>query len=133
MITCNDAKVKELELWHQRLGHADFKTLKNLSKYEAVKGMSNLSSGLPYVCGACQKGKQTRVVHPVLQHCGTTRCLELLHIMGPMEVESLGGKKYSFVCVDDFSLFSWVRFLREKSDTFDVFKKLVANITNCTI
>ncbi|XP_073138221.1 uncharacterized protein [Henckelia pumila] len=34
--------------------------------------------------------KQTRVVHPVLQHRGITQCLELLHmdLMGPMEVES---------------------------------------------
>ncbi|XP_075483854.1 uncharacterized protein LOC142524011 [Primulina tabacum] len=70
----------------------NFKTLKNLGKYDAVRGMPNLSSGIPYVCGACQKGKQTRVSHQVLQYFGTTRCLELLHmdLMGPMEVESLG-------------------------------------------
>ena len=33
-----------------------------------------------------------------------------------MQTESLGGKKYVFVCVDDFSRFTWVRFLHEKSD-----------------
>ncbi|XP_075499903.1 uncharacterized protein LOC142538472 [Primulina tabacum] len=80
----------------------------------------------------CQKGKQTRVSHPVFPTSETTRCLELLHmdLIGPMEVESLGGKKYSFVCVDDFSRFSWVSFIREKSDTFDVFKNLITRITN---
>ncbi|XP_073287691.1 uncharacterized protein [Primulina huaijiensis] len=131
-LVCNHSKVSELNLWHQKLGHANFKTLKNLGKYDAVRGMPNLSSGIPYVCGACQKGKQTRVSHQMLQHFGTTRCLELLHmdLMGPMEVESLGGKKYSFVCVDDFSRFTWVSFLREKSDTFAAFKKLHAKITN---
>ncbi|XP_073051200.1 uncharacterized protein [Primulina eburnea] len=129
---CRNAKVSNLDLWHQKLGHVSFKTLKNLSKYEAVRGMPNLSSDNTYVCGSCQKGKQTRVAHPVLQHFGTTRCLEILHmdLMGPIEVESLGGKKYSFVCVDDFSRFTWVSFLREKSETFDVFKKLHAKITN---
>ncbi|XP_073120987.1 uncharacterized protein [Henckelia pumila] len=107
---CKFTKVDDLNLWHQKLGHANFKALKKLSKYEAVRGMSNLTFGVPYVCGYCQKGKQTRVSHPVLQHCGTTRCLELLHmdLMGPMEVESCGGKRYSFVCVDDFSRYSWV-------------------------
>lgn len=67
----------------------------------------------------------------MLQTFGTTRCLELLHmdLMGPMEVESLGGKKYSLVCVDDFSRFTLMKFIREKSDTF-VFKKLVTRITN---
>ncbi|XP_075479000.1 uncharacterized protein LOC142519868 [Primulina tabacum] len=131
-LVCNHSKVSELKLWHQKLGHANFKTLKNLGKYDAVRGMPNLSSGIPYVCGACQKGKQTRVPHQVLQHYETTRCLELLHmdLIGPMEVESLGGKKYSFVCVDDFSRFTWVSFLIEKSDKFAAFKKLHAKITN---
>ncbi|XP_075521562.1 uncharacterized protein LOC142554768 [Primulina tabacum] len=52
---CNHSKVSELNLWHQKLDHANFKTLKNLGKYDAVRGMPNLSSGIPYVCGACQK------------------------------------------------------------------------------
>ena len=29
-----------------------------------------------------------------------------------------------FVCVDDYSRFSWVDFLREKFDTFNAFKIL---------
>ncbi|XP_073064107.1 uncharacterized protein [Primulina eburnea] len=131
-LSCKHVKITELDLWHQKLGHANFKTRKNLNKYDAVRGMPNLSSGIPYVCGDCQKGKQTHVSHPVLPTPGTTRCLELLHmnLMGPMEVESLGGKKYSFVCVDDFSRFAWVNFIKEKSDTFDVFKNLITRITN---
>ncbi|XP_075492581.1 uncharacterized protein LOC142530643 [Primulina tabacum] len=131
-LSCKHVQITELDLWHQKLGHANFKTLKNLGKYDAVRGMPNLSSGIPYVCGDCQKGKQTRMSHPVLPTSGTTCCLELLHIdlMGLMEVESFRGKKYSFVCVDDFSRYSWVRFIREKSDTFDVFKQLVTRITN---
>ncbi|XP_073061619.1 uncharacterized protein [Primulina eburnea] len=55
-VVSNHSKVSELNLWHQKLGHANFKTLKNLGKYDAVRGMPNLSSGIPYVCGACQKG-----------------------------------------------------------------------------
>ncbi|XP_073036620.1 uncharacterized protein [Primulina eburnea] len=131
-LSCKHVQITELDLWHQKLGHANFKTLKNLSKYDAVRGMPNLSSGISYVCGDCQKGKQTHVSHPMLPIPGTTRCLELLHmdLMGPMEVESLGGKKYSFMCVDDFSRFSWVNFIKEKSDTFEVFKNLITRITN---
>ena len=47
-----------------------------------------------------------------------------LEWLGPMQVESLGGKRYAFVCVDDFSSYSWVHFFKEKSDTFDAFKAL---------
>ncbi|XP_073290496.1 uncharacterized protein [Primulina huaijiensis] len=94
-LSCKHVQITELNLWHQKLGHANFKTLKNLSKYDAVRGMPNLSSEISYVCGDCQKGKQTRVSHPVLPTSGTTCCLELLHmdLMGPMEVESVGAPK----------------------------------------
>jgi len=41
-----------------------------------------------------------------------------------MQVEFLGGKSEVFVCVDDFSRYTRVCFIREKSDTFEVFKDL---------
>src|ERR1044072_6281707 len=51
-----------------------------------------------------------------------------MDLMGPMQVENLGGKRYAFVCVDDFSRFTWINFIRENSDTFDVFKDLCLRI-----
>lgn len=41
-----------------------------------------------------------------------------------MQVESISGKRYVYVVVDDFSRFTWVNFIKEKSDTFEVFKGL---------
>ena len=78
------------------------------------------------IYGSCQLGKQIRLSHKVTQHLSTTRVLESIHmdLMGPMQVESLRGKRYAFVCVDDFSSYSWVHFLKEKSDTFDAFEAL---------
>ena len=62
----------------------------------------------------------------------TSRPLELLHmdLMGPMRSESLGGKKYILVIVDDFSRFSWVAFLIEKNDSFMIFKGIGLKIQN---
>ena len=42
----------------------------------------------------------------------TKEPLELLHmdLMGPMQTESLDGKRYIFVCVDDFFRFTWTYF-----------------------
>jgi len=64
--------------------------------------------------------------HPRLEHQGTSKVLELLHIdlMGPMQVANIGGKRYVLVVVDDFSRFTWVNFIREKLDTFESFKEL---------
>ena len=64
--------------------------------------------------------------HKMVQHPSIARVLEFFHIdqIETMQVESIEGKWYLFVCVDDYSKFSWVSFLREKFDTFNVFKIL---------
>ncbi|GAA0153467.1 hypothetical protein LIER_37682 [Lithospermum erythrorhizon] len=51
-----------------------------------------------------------------------------MDLMGRMQVESIGGKKYVYICVDDFSRYTWVEFIREKSVTFEVFKQLAIQI-----
>ena len=53
-----------------------------------------------------------------------------MDLMGPMQVESIAGKRYVFVCVDDFFRFTWIDFLKEKSETFDIFKKLCKRLKN---
>ena len=48
----------------------------------------------------------------------TSRPLELLHIdlIGPARVQSLGGKKYILVVVDDFIRYTWVVLLKDKAE-----------------
>ena len=48
----------------------------------------------------------------------TSRPLELLHIdlMGPARVQSLSGKKYILVVVDDFIRYTWVVLLKDKAE-----------------
>jgi hypothetical protein len=45
------------------------------------------------------------------------RLLELLHmdVFGLIAYISIGGSKYCIVIVDDYSCFTWVFFLQEKS------------------
>lgn len=45
-----------------------------------------------------------------------------MDLKGPIQVENLAGKKYMFVFVDDFSRYTWVRFIREKSETVNSFR-----------
>ncbi|KAG5562829.1 hypothetical protein RHGRI_005526 [Rhododendron griersonianum] len=131
-ITCHSTTLSDTELWHQRLGHINYKDLSMLTKRELIKGVPKLSKPKNHVCGPCQLGKQTRAAHKKTTGIATKRPLELLHmdLMGPSRVESIAGKKYIFVVVDDFSRFSWVRFLREKSETISMFKVLVKHIQN---
>ncbi|GKC96006.1 integrase, catalytic region, zinc finger, CCHC-type containing protein [Tanacetum coccineum] len=47
------------------------------------------------------------------------KVLHTLHmdLCGPMRVQSIKGKKYILVIVDDYSRFTWVKFLRSKDET----------------
>ena len=42
----------------------------------------------------------------------------------------MGGMKYCFVIVDDFSRYTWVFFLVHKSDTCDIFKGFSKRVEN---
>ncbi|GAA0174825.1 hypothetical protein LIER_28135 [Lithospermum erythrorhizon] len=50
------------------------------------------------------------------------------NLISIIQVESIAGRKYVFICVDDFSKYTWVEFLKDKSETFDVFKALATQI-----
>ncbi|KAM1365793.1 hypothetical protein ACFX2F_044172 [Malus domestica] len=120
---CHKAINETSVLWHNRLRHANFKDFKKLSKHEVVKGLPPLSVSNSYVCGSCQLGKQSRMAHKKVTDIGTTKPLQLIHmdLVGPIHTLSLDGKKYILVIVNDYSRFTWVCFLRKKSDTFQQF------------
>ncbi|KAJ9539223.1 hypothetical protein OSB04_031956 [Centaurea solstitialis] len=44
--------------------------------------------------------------------------LQLLHmdLFGPINIQSIGGERYTLVIVDEYSRYTWVFFLRSKSD-----------------
>ncbi|GJY01410.1 retrovirus-related pol polyprotein from transposon TNT 1-94 [Tanacetum coccineum] len=54
-----------------------------------------------------------------LNYPSSKRRLQLLHmdLCGPMRVESINGKKYVLVIVDDYSRYTWTHFLRSKDET----------------
>lgn len=56
--------------------------------------------------------------------------LDLLHmdLMGPMRTKSKGGKKYVLVVVDDFSMHSFIFFLRKKYEIVEHLKVLCTRL-----
>jgi transposase InsO family protein len=58
--------------------------------------------------------------------------LELLHkdLFGPIAYISIGGSKYCLVIVDDYSRFTWVFFLQEKSQTQNTLKGFLRRAQN---
>jgi transposase InsO family protein len=111
-------------LWHHRLAHVGMKNLHKLQKGEHILGLTNVHFEKDRIYSACQAGKQVRVHHPHKNIITTDRPLELLHmdLFGPIAYISIGGSKYCLVIVDDYSRFSWVFFLQEKSQTQETLK-----------
>jgi transposase InsO family protein len=62
----------------------------------------------------------------------TTRPWKMLHIdlFGPVAYISISGNKYGLVIVDDYSRFTYVLFLQDKSETTEVLKKFLRSAQN---
>ena len=107
-IVYNSIRLPNEDLWHQRMGHASYKHLSFVSKHKSFLGIPKLSRVSNVVCGPCQLGKQMKAKHPGTQTSATSKPLELLHLdlMGPTRTESLGGKRYIMVVVDNFTRYT---------------------------
>ncbi|GJV58331.1 retrovirus-related pol polyprotein from transposon TNT 1-94 [Tanacetum coccineum] len=124
-------------LWHRRLGHANMRVIQSLASKELVRNLPKLKFDQRF-CDACKIGKQAHASHKAKNMVSTTRCLELLHIdlFGPSAIRSYGGNCYTLVIVDDYSGYTWTRFLRDKTEAFDQFKifsKKIQNQLGCSI
>jgi transposase InsO family protein len=53
-----------------------------------------------------------------------------MDLFGPTQYTSIGGNKYDFVIVDDFTRYTWAFFLVDKSDVFVTLKSFVKGIHN---
>ncbi|GJS82260.1 retrovirus-related pol polyprotein from transposon TNT 1-94 [Tanacetum coccineum] len=118
-------------LWHRRLGHANMRLIQSLASKELVRNLPKLKFD-QHFCNACKMGKQAHASHKAKNIVSTTRCLELLHmdLFGPSAVRSYRGNRYTLVIVDDYSRYTWTRFLKDKTEAFDQFKILSRKIQN---
>ncbi|GKC30006.1 retrovirus-related pol polyprotein from transposon TNT 1-94 [Tanacetum coccineum] len=124
-------------LWHRRLGHANMRLIQSLASKELVRNLPKLKFD-QHFCDACKIGKQSHASHKAKNIVSTIRCLELLHmdLFGPSAVRSYGENCYTLVIVDDYSRYTWTRFLKDKTEAFDqfeIFSKKIQNQLGCTI
>ena len=87
------------------------------------------------VCKGCALGKYVKTTFPSSDN-RSTRTLDLIHLdlCGPMSTTSLKDYEYYVTFIDDFSMKSWIYFLKsmeskEVLQKFKVFKALVENQT----
>jgi transposase InsO family protein len=119
-------------LWHGRFGHIGMKQLNKLLRHDLVRGLKDVTFEKDKPCSACQVDKQVGNTHPSKNQISTSKAFELLDmdLFGPMTYTSICGNKYGFMIVDDYTRYTWVFFLYDKSDIYDLFKSFVKRVQN---
>ncbi|GJU76465.1 retrovirus-related pol polyprotein from transposon TNT 1-94 [Tanacetum coccineum] len=109
-------------LWHRRLNHLNFGTINDLARKDLVRGLPRLKFEKDHLCFACQLGKSKKHTYTPKAKNTNLEVVNTLHmdLCGPMLVQTINGKKYILVIVDDYSRFTWVKFLRLKDETPEV-------------
>ncbi|GKE09305.1 retrovirus-related pol polyprotein from transposon TNT 1-94 [Tanacetum coccineum] len=116
---CFFAKASEsvIWLWHKRLSYLNFKNINKLAKQKKVLGLPSLVYLKDKPCSTCEKGKHHRASFKTKQNFSIRKCLHLLHmdLFGPISPMYINHEKYTLVIVDGYSRYTWVHFLRKKS------------------
>ncbi|GKB60406.1 retrovirus-related pol polyprotein from transposon TNT 1-94, partial [Tanacetum coccineum] len=112
------------------LSHLNFGTINDLAKQGLVRGLTKFKYHKDHLCSACSLGKSKKHTHKPKSEDSIQEKLYLLHIdlCGPVRVESINGKKYILVIVDDYSRLTWVKFLESKDETFEFVIKFLKKI-----
>ena len=123
------------EIWHSRLCHVNYRYLHELYQKGLVSGLTmSSSSPEPRICEPCIMGKQHRDPFPHQATHRATQLLELIHsdLHGPLPVQSHSGYRYWVSFIDDYSRYTTVYLLKNKSDTAYAFKQFKAYAENQT-
>ncbi|GKB27668.1 retrovirus-related pol polyprotein from transposon TNT 1-94, partial [Tanacetum coccineum] len=117
-------------LWHRRLSHLNFGAINHLARHGLVRGLLKLKFKKDHLCSACAMGKSKKQSLKPKSEDTNQEKLYLLHmdLCGPMRIASVNGKKYIIVIVDDYSRFTWVKFLASKDEAPDFIMKFLKMI-----
>nr|GEX53822.1 hypothetical protein [Tanacetum cinerariifolium] len=115
---------------HRRLNHLDIGTINDLARTDLVRGLPRLKFEKDHLCSPCQPEKSKKHTH---KHKAENTIMEVLHTLHmdlcrPMRVQSINGKKYILVIVDDYSRFTWVKFLRSNDESPDFVIKFLTQV-----
>jgi hypothetical protein len=130
--TCLFTKASLGWLWHRRLAHVGMSTLKKILKKDMVRGLKDVVFEKDKLYSAFQARKQVANTHPTKPFMSTSTLLKLLHmdLFRPTTYARVGGHLYRLVIVNDFSIYTWVFFLHEKSKVASIFRKFAKKAQN---
>lgn len=89
----------------------------------------DISSEIDKTCEECALSK-VHTLSFVKSNNHAVSSFDIIHseVWGPFRVGSLSGKYYYIVFIDDWSHYSWIYFLRQKFEVFQMFKYFQAMV-----
>jgi hypothetical protein len=119
-----------VQLLHRQLGHIAPGAAQKLVQDSLVTGLKLMDSGdADFFCKSCAYGKMTWLpISKVWMGEGAKAFGEEVHsdVWGPACVETKGGKCYYVTFIDDYSQWTHIDFLANKSDTLESYKSFNA-------
>uniref|UniRef100_A0A2N9H2Q3 Integrase catalytic domain-containing protein n=1 Tax=Fagus sylvatica TaxID=28930 RepID=A0A2N9H2Q3_FAGSY len=120
------ASVFPLSLWHLRLGHVSVQKLRSLVSSGFLGQVKHDSVD----CVSCQLAKQ-----PALSFTNSDSSshasFDLIHsdIWGPSPTATVGGSKYFVIFVDDFSRYTWIYLMHNRSELAQIYRTFAQMIS----
>ncbi|KAF2347866.1 Integrase catalytic core [Trinorchestia longiramus] len=128
---CSSVSSDDL-LWHKRFCHLGFDNLKKLKSLDLVRGFDCSLGNENIFCENCCDGKSHRLPFSRVDQRKVRKPLELIHsdVCGKINPSSLGGGSYFVTFIDDYSRYTLVYIIKNKSDVFGVFTEFKALVEN---
>lgn len=135
-IVCLEANVASsaapVNIWHERFGHTNFRTVRELVRGDAVTGIEVMDRNVQadedqQICEECVLGKMARKSFKDSTNRTKTPG-ELIHfdIYGPMSIDAFDNSKLMALFVDDFSGIVVAFPIRNKSEIVQKIQEVIA-------
>ncbi|PHT26612.1 Dicarboxylate transporter 1, chloroplastic [Capsicum baccatum] len=118
--------LESYDLWHERLGHVNYKTLRKLINLEVLPNFECNKSKYQ----TCVESKYAK--HPYKSVKRNSNFLDLIHtdICDMKSTPSRGGKKYFITFIDDCTRYCYVYLLNSKDEAIDTFRQYKTEVEN---
>lgn len=116
-----------IHYWHRVFGHRNPDAIKDMCSKQMVDEIKISNCGVKVHCEVCLQAKMTRLPFPKESSSKSKSVLDLVHtdVCGPMQTKSPSGKRYILTFIDDFSRYTVIYLLREKSEVEDKVKEYI--------
>ena len=119
--------IESSNIWHARLGHVNFDTLRRLINLEFLPKF-NIDKN--HKCEICVESKLARLPFHSIERI--IEPLDLIHtdICDLKFVQTRGGKKYFITLIDDCTKYCYVYLLHSKDEAINAFKQYKNEVAN---